>query len=188
MEEKIQKEFEELQNLEKEGLLNETQKARLEELKIEVEKTTKEEKSKELQSALAQKEHFRSKAEKLEAEKKALEEKLKGTGQVLPTDPLEVVKLGKALADYSEEEVDFIIRNAIDKTPEGIIKSSKDEWVQTAIQARREKVEKEKQQLPPSTRTTPSKVPIEQTPPEKLRELTPEQREEYYKKVGIRKR
>ena len=181
------KEFEELQNLEKEGLLDETQKARLEELKIEAEKTA-EEKSKELQSALAQKEHFRTKAEKLEAEKKTLEEKLKGTGQVMPTDPLEIVKLGKALAEYSEEEVDFIIRNASEKSPEGIIKASKDEWVMTAIQARRDKVEKEKQTLEPSTRTTPSKVPIESTPVEKLRELTPEQRAEYYKKVGIKKK
>ena len=188
MDKEIQKEFEELQNLEKEGLLDETQKAHLEELKIEAEKTAEEEKSKELQSALAQKQHFRSKAEKLEAEKKALEEKLKGTGQVMPTDPLEIVKLGKALAEYSEEEVDFIIRNATEKSPEGIIKASKDEWVATAVQARRDKVEKEKQTLEPSTRTTPSKIPIEETPVEKLRELTPEQRTEYYKKVGIKKR
>jgi len=112
----------------------------------------KAEQSKDLQSALAQKEHFRTKLEKVEVEKRALEEKLRGGGQgnIMPIDPLEVVKLGKALNQYDESEVDFIIRNASDKSPEGIIRASKDEWVSTAIQAKREKVEKSKKIPSPS--------------------------------------
>lgn len=59
---------------------------------------------------------------------------------VASSDPLEVVKLGKALKDYSEEETEFIIRNAPSKDIEGIIKAEKDPWVQSAIQATRVKV------------------------------------------------
>jgi len=65
-------------------------------------------------------------------------------------NPMEVVKLAKALEGYSEEEVDFITRNATDKSINGVISASKDEWVKTAIDARREKVVQEKK-IPGST-------------------------------------
>ena len=118
-------------------------------------------KSIDVQSVLAQKEHFRTKAEKLETELNELKNKPAPVAN--PTqgiDPLEVVKLGKAVAAYDEEETSFIIRNAKDKSPKGIIDASKDEWVQTAITARREKVAKEKQILGPSSPgSTPTFTP-----------------------------
>ena len=66
-------------------------------------------------------------------------------------DPLEVVKLGKALKDYSDEETEFIIRNAPSKDINGIVKAEKDPWVQSAIQATREKVAKENKVPEPSS-------------------------------------
>jgi hypothetical protein len=66
-------------------------------------------------------------------------------------DPLEAVKLGKALKDFDEDETSFIIKNAKSKKPEDIISASKDSWVSDAIQARRTKVAKEKQILGPSS-------------------------------------
>jgi len=82
----------------------------------------------------------------------------------MPTDPLEIVKLGKALGDFDEEEVDFIIRYAKEKTPEAIIDASKDDWVQTAIKARREKVAEQNKVPGPSSAGSfgGAKKPIEQ--------------------------
>lgn len=103
-----------------------------------------EDKSKDLQSALAQKEHWREKAEKLE---KRLESSNIPTG----TNPMEVVRLAKALEKYNEDEVEFITRNASEKSIDGIINASQDEWVRTAIDARREKVKNENAVPEPSS-------------------------------------
>jgi len=123
----------------------------------EVEAEKPEEKSKDLQSALAQKDHFRTKLEKVEAEKKILEDKLKGFNSKTTGDPMEGVRLGKALADISEEEAEVVITyakgkfNTLSPTPEQIIQSSKDDWVQTAIKGKREKVAGEKKTPAPSS-------------------------------------
>jgi len=115
------------------------------------------EKSKDLQSAIAQKEHFRTKLEKSEADKKALEDKLKGFSSQTTGDPMEAVRLGKALADTSEEEADIIITyakgkfNNLKPTPEQIIQASKDEWIMTAIKSKREKVAGENKTPEPSS-------------------------------------
>lgn len=89
-------------------------------------------KDKEFQSLEAQKAHWREKAEKLE---KQLSQKTVGG-----TNPMEVVKLAKALEGFSEEEVDFITRNAGSAKIDDIIKTTKDEWVKDAIEARRKKL------------------------------------------------
>ena len=67
------------------------------------EKVEKPEQSKELQSALAQKEHFRTKYEEAQ---KSLDELNKEPSIKLPPsqNPMEVVKLAKALEGYNEEE------------------------------------------------------------------------------------
>jgi len=70
-----------------------------------------------------------------------------------PSDPLEIVKLGKTLKDYNEEETEFIIKNAHTKDIGGIINAEKDEMVQLAIKAKREKVEKEKALNPSTTQS-----------------------------------
>ncbi len=77
------------------------------------------------------KNYYREKAEKLE--KQLSEKKIGGT------NPMEVVKLAKALEGFSEEEVDFITQNAKGDKIDDIIKATKDEWVKDAIDARRKK-------------------------------------------------
>lgn len=101
-------------------------------------------KNKEFQSAEAQKRHWREKAEKLE---KQLNEK-----QVAGTNPMEVVKLAKALEGFNEEEVDFITRNAKGDKVNDIIKAAQDEWVKDAIDARRKKTA-DKKKVPGSSQT-----------------------------------
>ncbi len=121
--------------------------------------------SKDLQSALAQKDHFRTKAKKagedLEDYKK--ENPLKGAPPKedkksedaeiwkASEDPMEVVKLGKVLKDYSEEETEFIMKNAPTKDIEGIVKATENPMVQAAIQGMRDKAEKLSKTPPPSS-------------------------------------
>ena len=117
--------------------------------KTESEKT---EKSKDLQSALAQKEHFRTKYEKSLEDIKTLKKSGKVSSDFpTSTNPMEVVKLAKSLEGYNEDEVDFIVRNASDKSVDGIVDATKDEWVKTAITAKREKVEGENKTPSPSS-------------------------------------
>lgn len=104
-----------------------------------------EEKSDKLKQLEAQKRHWRDKAERMERELKE-----KGT-PVSSASPMEFVKLAKALSGYSEEEVEFITRNAKNTSIDSIIEASKDEWVQTAISAKREKVERNKKIPSPSS-------------------------------------
>ena len=166
MEEEIQKEFEELQNLEKEGLLDETQTARLEELKIEAEKAAKikepekAEKSKELQSAIAQKEHWREKAEEFEAKVSELEEKTKPKKEISQDEWKSKVDFLMEHKDYSEEEFNHISTVAKE------FDISLDEAAELEgdyIQYRREKVAKEK------------KIPEPSSPSFETKGLTPEE-------------
>lgn len=65
-------------------------------------------------------------------------------------NPMEVVRLAKALEGYNENEVDFITRNSGSSKIDDIIKTTKDPWVETAIKARREE-EKNKKKVPGSS-------------------------------------
>lgn len=105
-----------------------------------------------LKAALAQKEHFREKSQKYEAELKELREKLPQgeIKQVNSQDPREIVRLAKALEGFSEEETEFIYRNAKGNDINNIIEASKDDWVKIAIEARREKINKENKVPSPS--------------------------------------
>ncbi|MHA1482586.1 MAG: hypothetical protein ACTSQA_04010 [Candidatus Heimdallarchaeaceae archaeon] len=145
-------------------------------------KVEKPEQSKELQSALAQKEHQREKREQAEKELA----KLKETKSNIPAsqNPMEVVKLAKALEGYSEEEVEFITRNSTDKSIDGIINASKDDWVKTAIQAKREKVAKENKTPEPSTKQDFSEKPVEDITEEELAAMPLKKKEEYLRKIG----
>lgn len=106
----------------------------------------------EIQRRDAQIAHWREKAEKAEQKLNTFNqpsnpspEPKKDNVEIweAPQDPLEVVRLGKALQNYDPEETEFIIRNASNKTIDGIIKAEQDEMVQLAIKSRREKVAKE---------------------------------------------
>jgi len=122
---------------------------------------------------------------KLEELEKKLAEKEKPQKQVSDDEWKQRVEFLLEHKDYTEDEFNHIATVAKQ------FDVSLDEAAlleQDYIQYRREKVAKEKQKLEPSTRTSPSQTPIEQIPIEKLRELTPEQREEWYKKIGIKRR
>jgi len=138
---------------------NETPENEQVETTPEVKQEEKPEENKDLQSALAQKEHYKTKFEKSEADNKTLREEKskvnnKEVAEQITQDPLEIVKLTKALGSFSEDEVEFILKNADGKTPEDIVKATKDEWVQTAITAKREKVANENNIPAPSSPST----------------------------------
>lgn len=110
----------------------------------------------EIQRRDAQIAHWREKAEKAEGELKTYKpEKAKSKEDVeewqASKDPLEIVRLGKSLKDYDEDETEFIIRNAQSKNIDGIMKAEKDEMVQMAIKSRREKLAKENKVPSPSS-------------------------------------
>ena len=142
--------------------------------------------TKELQSALAQKEHFREKFEKANKQLSELQAK-PNSDLPLSQNPMEVVKLAKALEGFNEDEVEFITRNASDKSIDGIISATKDEWVDTAIQAKREKVEKEKQIPEPTTTQTISKKAVEDITADDLEKMSIKEKEDYLQKVGFHK-
>lgn len=120
-----------------------------------------EELSDEMKTALAQKEHFRAKAEKLEAELKKAQTSQPQNSSI---DALEITRLGKSISQYDDSETDYIIErakgkfNTLNPTPSQIVEASKDEWTQSAILQRREKVLKE-QALNPSNKQPDIRTP-----------------------------
>ena len=148
-----------------------------------------EEESKDLQSALAQKEHFREKYERVqkeleeykkthppksETETEPNKEKIEEWS--MSDDPLEIVKLGKALQDNTEEETEFILKNAPTRDIDGILKAKEDPYVKAAIQAMREKVENEKAVPSPSNVSSGG---FKLKTKEEIEQMTPEERRKY---------
>jgi hypothetical protein len=163
MEKKFQDKLEELKKLQDAGTLEENQKGEFEMLtQLAATEKTVEEKSKLAETALAQKEHFRTKFEELEKKPK---ENQGGAPAASNIDPLEITRLGKQLAQYNDQETDLIIDMAKGKfgtstpSPAQIMEASKDQWIQIAINANREKVEKE-QALLPSNKQPDTKKPM----------------------------
>jgi ADP-dependent phosphofructokinase/glucokinase len=74
-------------------------------------------------------------------------------------DSVDLIKLGKKLQDYSDEELDFATELAKSKKPEDILKALENPFLQAGIKAQREKVEKEKLTLKPSGTQPESEVP-----------------------------
>lgn len=68
-------------------------------------------------------------------------------------DPIELIKLSKAINGYSEDEIDFITKFSKSSKPTDIIAAASDPWVQTAISAKREKLEKDNKIPSPSSPT-----------------------------------
>lgn len=141
----LQTELQELQNLDP-SALDDAQKTRLSELPlliVQEEKTSLlaelEKKEKDLSSALSQKEHWRKKAEEVKP------------NQTEGVDSIDLIKLGKKLQDYSDEELDFVTKFAGTKKPEEVLKALENPFVQTGIKATREQVEKEKTLRPSGT-------------------------------------
>jgi len=108
---------------------------------------------KEKQTLLAQKEHYRTKVEKLEAKLKELQPEAKPAQKQEGStyDPLEIVKLGQAVKDFSTEELEFVIKVAKSSDPKDIISASNDEWVKRAITSQREELVKNNKVPNPSS-------------------------------------
>lgn len=68
-------------------------------------------------------------------------------------DPIELIKLTKAINGYNEDELDFITKFSKSSKPDDIIAAANDPWVQTAISAKREKLEKDNKIPSPSSPT-----------------------------------
>lgn len=74
-------------------------------------------------------------------------------------DPIELVKLTNAIKDYNAEELEFITKFAKSSSPKDIIDATTNEWVKTAISAKREKLEKDNK-IPNSTSPNMSTDPV----------------------------
>lgn len=122
---------------------------------------------------------------RLEAEnlllKKKLEEltKTKETGEKKDIDVVNLIKMISALKDYSPEELEYI--STISKAKNiSLEEAARSEEVQLYIQARREKVSKEKAP-PPTSKSVPSKKPFSEWTLEDLKRASIEEIEEFRK-------
>jgi len=148
MEEKIQNEFQELQNLETAGTIDDAQQSRLSALKMvdEAEKTAIQ-KSKDLESALAQKEHFRTKSEELEKRHAEEIEKVKKDTSKATLDVGDYIDISASLEGLDQKEKEKLAyEHKI--TGKSLSELRKDEDYILWQGAHREKVEKEKSLIP----------------------------------------
>ena len=99
-----------------------------------------------------------------------------------PTDSIDQIKLGKKLADYSDDELDFVVDYAKSKKPEDILRALENPFVKVGIQAHREKVEKENLTLKPSSTQSESERP--KTLHERLANASIEEKEKILTEVG----
>ena len=124
---------------------------------------------------------------KAEEEAKRLKEELeraKAQAQPQPAvDPINLAKTVSALKDYTPEELDFIamISRAKNIPPEEAVKT---EEAKLYIQARREKVAKEKKVPEPSS---PSATPSKELPPEDIAKMSKEEHKKLFEE-HLRKR
>jgi len=102
-----------------------------------------------------------------------------------PTDSIDLIKLGKKLQDYSDEELDFVTEFAKSKKLEDILKALDNQFVQQGIISLREKVEKEKIALKPSSTQSESDSP--KTLHERLTNASLEEKEKILAEIGAYK-
>ena len=148
--------------------------------------------SQEEKSKLAAFDRIYAERKELKEKVKQLEEELKKYKQKenLPPEEKEIeriVEITSALSDLDDEEKKELLLRARARGV-SLSEARQDPNFLLWQQARREKVEKEKKQLEPSTRVSPSRVSIEKVPVEELKNLTPEERRKWYIAHGIEKR
>jgi hypothetical protein len=137
-----------------------------------------EEKAKRLEAELLRRE--------IEAKKKA-EEKSKEEKKEISSDIADLVKKISALKDYSPEELDYI--SLISKAKNiPLEEAARSEEVQLYIQARREKVAKQTQPPPPSTKTLPEKKDFSEWTSEDIRNASLQELEEFRKWAKAQRR
>lgn len=120
------------------------------------------EKSKELETALAQKAHFREKLEKEQAERKALEKKLNELTKSAPKPSLDVedyIDISASLDGLDQREKERLAKEH-KLTGRPLKDIRKDEDFVLWQKAYRDKVEKEKQTLTPTTAQAETAPPM----------------------------
>jgi len=100
-------------------------------------------------------------------------------------DSIDQIKLGKKLHDYSDEELDFVTDHAKSKKPEDILRVLEDPFVQAGIKAHREKLEKERLVLTPSSTQSESGKPKSLN--ERLASASLADKEQILREVGLYK-
>lgn len=105
--------------------------------------------------------NYKIRAEKAETElKKKTSVGSANTVKEKTVDSVDLIKLGKKLQNYSDEELDFVTDAAGSKDPEKILKTLENPYIQAGIQGIRQKVEKEKLTLKPSSNQPESEKEI----------------------------
>ena len=142
MEENTIQELQDLTKLAEAGSLADDQKPRFNELKaMDLEEKVKKF-DEERKTLLAQKDHFRTKHEELEKKYKEIEAKLPKDSQPVATDPLTLMKTVSILKDFNQDELDIVSTFAKGKGC-SLEEAAKDQTVQLAVGALREKAKKE---------------------------------------------
>lgn len=124
--------------------------------------------------------NYKIRAEKAEAEAKKLKSRpveLKDS-----VDSIDLIKLGKKLQNYSDDELDFVTKFAGTKKPEEVLKALENPFVQQGIQAHREKVEKEKAVKPSGGSPT---VEVKKSIKDILATGTLEEKEKALEEIGM---
>ena len=101
-------------------------------------------------------------------------------------DPIELVKLANTIKDYSSDEIELITRFAKSSSPKDLIEATNNEWVKTAISAKREKLEKDNK-IPTSTSPNMSvtSAPNKNLTDEELDKATKEAFEKSLRQKGV---
>lgn len=137
----------------------------------------------EKEEALKKFEDQRIRAEKAEKAKKLLDP-LKVEKTESSFEPIELVKVGKKLQDYSDDELDFVVEHSKSKNPDDILKTLENPFIQAGIKARREQLERERQTLNPAGSQPEVDKPRSFTEKVKAASSLKEQ-EELLKKAGL---
>lgn len=183
MNDELKQELAGLENLQSAGTLDDTQTARLAEIKGIAEKTAQEERSNELKSALAQKEHFRTKFEKEEQEKKKLQAELANRSGGKSLDVEDYIDISASLEGLDSREKEKLAKeHKLTGRPLNDIRE--DEDFKLWQNAYRGKLEKEKA-LAPSSKQSESDKP--QTLLDRLAGATMAEKEKLLAEAGLYK-
>lgn len=126
--------------------------------------------------------NYKIRAEKAE---KSLPQKDLSKGSPGNPDAIDLIKLGKKLQDYTDDELDFVTEHAKSKKPEDILKALENPFIQAGIEANRQKVAKERQALTPSDTQSEANAP--KSLAEKLAGASLEDKEKLLTEMGLYK-
>ncbi len=126
-------------------------------------------------------ENYRIRAEKAEKALKHKPQEISKEG----VDSIDLIKLGKKLQDYSDDELDFVTEFAKSKKPEDVLRALENPFVQKGISAYREQLEKERLSLKPSSTQSESEQPKSLI--ERLKTASLAEKEKLLKEAGLYK-